>query len=76
MESFEGDQQDFEMDTLRDREPVELVQDRCDVFTRAGVGEEAGSGVLNVLQLHESFGWCTVKNAIAIVDSGCNKGMN
>ena len=29
--------------------PVQFLEDRGDVFSGAGVGEQAGSGVLNVL---------------------------
>ena len=49
MECFECSEKEFERDALRDREPMEFLKDRCDVFTGAGVGEEAGSRVLDVL---------------------------
>lgn len=49
MEGFEGDEEDFELDALRDREPVEVLEDRGDMFTGPCVREKAGSRVLNVL---------------------------
>ena len=44
MECFECSVKKFELDTLRDREPIEFLKDRGDVFMGAGVGEEAGFG--------------------------------
>lgn len=75
MEGFERDEEDVEMDALSDRELMEVLQDRADVFTGTGVCEEAGSRVLDVLQF-EDFGWCTVQNTAAVVDSDCDKGMD
>lgn len=76
MKSFECKEKDFELDALSDREPMEILKDRGDVFTGTGVCQEAGSRVLDVLQFLESICRCTVKNTIAVVDSGCNEGMN
>lgn len=76
MKSFESDEKDFELDALSDREPVEILKDRGNVITGTGVCQEAGSRVLDVLQFLESFCRCTIKNAIAVVDSGCDESMN
>ena len=54
---FLGEQEDFELYTVWDGEPVQFLEDRGDVFS--GAGEQAGSGVLNVLEFEE-FGWWTV----------------
>ena len=56
VEGFVGEEEDFEVDALRDREPVELLEDWGDVVTGAGVGEQAGGGVLDVLKFIEDFG--------------------
>lgn len=40
-----------------------------DVFMGMGLREEAGCGVLYVLKFIECFGWCPIKNAIAVVYS-------
>ena len=37
-------------DSLFDREPVEVLEEWCDVVSGAGAGEQAGSGVLYVLE--------------------------
>ena len=50
IEGFVGDEQNFVMDALLYREPVKLLKDGGDVVSGAGVGEETGSGVLNILQ--------------------------
>ena len=47
MEGFESQEEDFEIDTLFDWEPVESVENGNDVFTRPGVSEEARSRVLD-----------------------------
>lgn len=57
VEGFIGDDEEFEMDTLGDWEPVEVMKDRGDVVTGAGVSEETSSRVLDVLKFLECFGW-------------------
>jgi len=42
-------EEDFEVDYLTDVEPVEDLEDGSDVVSGAGVGEEAGSRVLDML---------------------------
>lgn len=49
VEGFECDKENFELDTLGNGEPVEIAEDGGDMFAGAGVGEEAGGRVLNVL---------------------------
>ena len=49
MEGFVGEEKDFELDALRDREPVEFLKDGGDMVAGAGVGEEACSRILNIL---------------------------
>ena len=56
VEGFVGEEEDYEMDALRDREPVELLEDWGDVVTGAGVGEQASSRVLYALEFIENFG--------------------
>ena len=41
VESFEGQEEDFEVDALFDGEPVESEENRSDVFTRPGVRRHA-----------------------------------
>ena len=46
-----------------------------DVVSGAGVGEEAGSRVLDMLEFIEEVGWYAVEDAIAVVESGCDECM-
>ena len=46
---FVGEEEDFKLDALGNREPVEVLKDESDVITGTGVGEETGSRVLDVL---------------------------
>ena len=46
-----SNEEDFEMDSLTDGEPVEVLEDGSDVVSGAGVGEEAGSRVLDMLDI-------------------------
>lgn len=50
MEGFVSEKKDFELNSLWDREPVEVPDDRGDVVTGAGVGEQTSSRVLDVLE--------------------------
>ena len=49
IEGFEGGDQYFIVNPVFDWEPVEVVENRGDVISFAGFGEEAGSGVLYIL---------------------------
>ena len=49
MEGFVCEEKDFELDTLWNWEPVEVLENRSDVIPGAGVGEKTCSGVLDVL---------------------------
>lgn len=55
---------------------VEVLDHRCDVFSGWGVGEQPGSGILHILQFSEGSGRETVENAIAVVLSGGDEGMD
>lgn len=57
-----------------EREPVETLKYRGDVVRRVGVGEVACGRTLDRLEFIESFERCTIKDAIAVVESGCNRG--
>ena len=54
MEDLVGGKEYFELDSLFDREPVEVLEDWCDVVSGVGAGEQAGSGVLYVLEFIEN----------------------
>ena len=67
VEGLIGGDEDFEIDSLFDREPVEVTEDWCDVVSGAGVGEQAGGRVLNILEFVEGFGVDTVEDAVAVI---------
>ena len=56
IERFVGGEEHFEVDSLFDRQPVEVMKDRCDVFSGAGTGEQAGTGILDILKFFEVIG--------------------
>lgn len=53
VEGFVGEEEDLEIDSVQDREPVYVLQDRGYMFMGAGVGEETGGRVLDVLEFVE-----------------------
>ncbi len=55
-EGLKDDGKKFEMDTLRDGEPMEVFEDKSDVFTGGSTGEEMSGRVLDVLDPVEESG--------------------
>ncbi len=47
--ALSSEEKGFELDPLWVREPVEVLEDRGDVVTGAGEGEQASSRVLDIL---------------------------
>ena len=68
--------EDFEMNAELNRKPVKLIEDRCYVLPRSGMGEEPSCRVLDVLQSVYRFGWETSKKGIAVIKSGGDKSMD
>lgn len=65
-----NEEEGFEKDPLLAREPVNLLKDTGDVVTaRAAKSFGCTEGYLD-------FEWCAIKNAVAIVNSECSKGIN
>ena len=67
VKSFEGQEEDFEVDALFDGEPVESEENRSDVFTRPGVSEEASGRVLDHLESMEGMRGDASEEVVAIV---------
>ena len=76
VKSFEGEEEYFEVDALLDGEPVERVENGSDVFTGPGVGEEAGSRVLDHLESMEGMGGDASKEGVAVVEARGDEGMD
>ena len=66
VECFVGDEECFEVDSLFDGQPVEIMEDWGDVLSGAGAGEEAGGRVLDILEFIEGFGGDAMENAVAV----------
>ena len=49
---------------------MEFLEDGGDVVTGPGVGEQASSRVLDILEFIKEFGWCAIKDAVAVENSG------
>ena len=56
IEGFVREEKDFVLYPLWDRKPVEVLKNRGDVISGAGVGEQASSRVLDVLEFVQDFG--------------------
>ena len=75
VESFVCEQEYFEGYAGFDGEPVER-EDRCDVVTGLGVGEEAGSRVLNHLKSMEGARGDAGEEGVTIVQTGGDEGVD
>ena len=69
MEGFKGHEQHFKLYPVFDWEPVEILEDRGDVISVAGMGEQTSSRVLDVLEFSEYSGRCPIEDAVAVVES-------
>ena len=63
------------MDAFFYGKPVELTEDRGDVFSGGGAGEQTGSRVLHILQFLKNSGGEAVQDAIAVVESRGDEGV-
>ncbi len=48
VESFVSEEQEFELDEVRDRKPVGILKNRGDMVTGVSVGEEESSRVVDI----------------------------
>lgn len=76
IKSFVGDEEDLEMYTLFNGKPVKLTEDGGDVFSGGGSSEQSGSRVLNILQLLENRGGEAIQDAVTVVKSGGDEGVD
>ena len=67
MDCFVGGEEYFEVDSLFDGQPVEIMEDGGDVLSGAGAGEEAGGRILYILKFLEGFGGDALEYAVAII---------
>ena len=76
VESFVCEQEYFEGYAGFDGEPVEREEDRGDVVTGSGVGEEAGSRVLNHLKSMEGARGDAGEEGVTVVETGGDEGVD
>jgi len=50
MEGFVCEEENFELNSLWDQEPVEVSENRGDVVTGLGVGKQTSSRILDILE--------------------------
>ena len=55
VEGFVSEEEYFELNPLWDREPMEFLEIGDDVVMGAGVGEQASSRILNMLEFIKEF---------------------
>lgn len=76
VKGFVSEEKDFEVNAVFDGQPMEILKDWSDVLSGWSVSQQAGSRVLNILKFVELFEWEAVKEAIAIIKSGGDEGVN
>ena len=57
------------LDSLTDRQPMQLTQHRCDVVTSSSSCDQTCSGVLNGLNLPQKAVWHAVQHRVAVVQT-------
>ena len=55
---------------------MKLTEDGSNVFSGGGVSKQSGSRVLNILQFLKNSGGEAIQNAIAIVESASDEGVD
>ena len=73
---LECEQQNLELDTELNREPVELLEDRSDMVSEGGAGYDAGSRVLEQLEFMEGFLREAEEERVAIIQAGSDEAVN
>ena len=76
MDGLEGVEQYFKVHTEFNREPVKLLQNRCDVIDGWDPGDNAGGRVLNQLEFMDVLVGKTKEEGVAIVQTGCDQGVD
>ena len=68
--------EDLEIDVLFYWKPMKLTEDGSNVFSGGGVSKQSGSRVLYILQFLKNSGGEAIQNAIAIVESASDEGVD
>ena len=55
---------------------MKLMEDGSDVFSGGGVSKQSGNRVLNLLQFLKNSGGEAIQDAIAVVESGGDEGVD
>lgn len=76
MDGFEGEEQNLELNTELDREPMELLEDRSDMVNVGGSGDDASSSVLDQLKFMDGLVRETKEEGVTIINAGCDQGVN
>lgn len=76
MEALVGQQGDFVLDPVLNRQSVEGFKDRCDVIVRLHPHQDLGSTVLNVLQLLDVLAGDPDEECVAVVQPGGDEGVD
>jgi len=76
MHTFVGDTQCLEDDSRFHRQPVQLLQDLCDVVVFTFPQDNPSCSVLYTLQLLDLDSWEIYKERVTTVQSGGDEGMH
>ena len=69
-QSIMTDRKKFILDTRRDWQPVEVVEDRSDMVRLSGLHDQTSGMVLDTLQTISDAFWGTCQKGVTIVESG------
>ena len=64
------------LDSLTDRQPMQLTQHRRDVVTSSSSCDQTCSGVLNGLNLPQKAVWHAVQHGVAVVQATADKRLD
>ena len=76
MKGFERHQYDLVLNTVPDRKPMGILWDGCDVVIATGSDHNASCHSLDSLQIFQYLIRYIIKEAISIVQSRYDKGVN
>ena len=76
MKSLESKKKKLENNALRNRQPVQLDQRRCYMISLSCLAYKSGGCILDTLKFVQFFVRKSIKDAVAVVQSGRYEGVD
>ena len=76
MKGLEGEKQNLKVNTVFNRKPVQLLENRGEMFFGRGSGNDTGDRILNQLKFMEELVRKTRKDRVEVIDTGCNQSIS